>query len=199
MIIKQFSAQTIADLTKHPNFQSIELHNQQTTVSKGMMAETIQYLREKPKMSLEVLIRPRLGNFIYNDNEIKIMEADIFEAQALGVDRIAVGAITNEGQLDIDTMKQLCGAAGGMQITLNHGFDQLNFDAQKKAIDFANQNYIDHIMINTAHQPENFEKRLHSLIEYNQGAVQFVLTGSNENQLFELCQKYHVNLMLVEQ
>ena len=163
------------------------------------MAETIQYLRENPQMSLEVLIRPRPGDFIYSDNEIKIMEADIFEAQALGVDRIAIGAITNKGQLDIDTMKQLCGAAGGMQITLNHAFNQLNLRAQKQAIDFANQNYIDHIMVNTDQQSKDFEKRLQSLIEYNQGTVQFVLTGSDKNQLVKLCQKYQLNLMLVEQ
>lgn len=198
MIIKQFSAQTIDDLRKYPNFQSIELHNQQTTVSKGMMAETVKYLNENSKISLEVLIRPRLGNFVYNDNEIKIMETDIFEAQALGVDRVAIGASTADGKLDIDAMKQLCGAAGGMQITLNHVFEHLSLDNQKQAIDFAANNYIDRIMIKIDEQTKNFEKHLQSLIEYNKGSVQFVLTGKDKNHLIELCQKYHINLMLLD-
>lgn len=198
MIIKQKAVQTIHELSTLTDFQKIELQNQQTTASKGMIAETIRYLHDNQKISIETLIRPRTGKYSYSDIEIKVMEADVFEAQALGVDSVAIGAITEGNQLDEDSMEQLIGAAGGMQITLNHAFDKLTLAGQKKAIDFANEHGIDRIMI--AAQPDSsaFKENLQTLINYNQGAVQFVLTGKDEKQLTKLCEQFDLHLLLVE-
>lgn len=198
MIIKQKVVQTIHELSILTDFQKIELQNQQTTASKGMIAETVRYLHDNQKISIETLIRPRTGKYSYSDIEIKVMEADVFEAQALGVDSVAIGAITEDNQLDEDSMEQLIGAAGGMQITLNHAFDELTLAGQKKAIDFANEHGIDRIMI--AAQPDSsaFKENLQTLINYNQGAVQFVLTGKDEKQLTKLCEQFDLHLLLVE-
>ena len=198
MIIKQKAVQTIHELSTLTDFQKIELQNQQTTASKGMIAETIRYLHDNQKISIETLIRPRTGKYSYSDIEIKVMEADVFEAQALGVDSVAIGAITEDNQLDEDSMEQLIGAAGGMQITLNHAFDELTLAGQKKAINFANEHGIDRIMI--AAQPDSsaFKENLQTLINYNQGAVQFVLTGKDEKQLTKLCEQFDLHLLLVE-
>ena len=198
MIIKQKAVQTIHELSTLTDFQKIELQNQQTTASKGMIAETVRYLHDNQRISIETLIRPRTGKYSYSDIEIKVMEADVFEAQALGVDSVAIGAITEDNQLDEDSMEQLIGAAGGMQITLNHAFDELTLAGQKKAIDFANEHGIDRIMI--AAQPDSsaFKENLQTLINYNQGAVQFVLTGKDEKQLTKLCEQFDLHLLLVE-
>ena len=198
MIIKQKAVQTIHELSTLTDFQKIELQNQQTTASKGMIAETIRYLHDNQKISIETLIRPRTGKYSYSDIEIKVMEADVFEAQALGVDSVAIGAITEDNQFDEDSMEQLIGAAGGMQITLNHAFDELTLAGQKKAIDFANEHGIDRIML--AAQPDSsaFKENLQTLINYNQGAVQFVLTGKDEKQLTKLCEQFDLHLLLVE-
>ena len=198
MIIKQKAVQTIHELSTLTDFQKIELQNQQTTASKGMIAETVRYLHDNQKISIETLIRPRTGKYSYSDIEIKVMEADVFEAQTLGVDSVAIGAITEDNQLDEDSMEQLIGAAGGMQITLNHAFDELTLAGQKKAIDFANEHGIDRIMI--AAQPDSsaFKENLQTLINYNQGAVQFVLTGNDEKQLTKLCEQFNLHLLLVE-
>lgn len=198
MIIKQKAVQTIHELSILTDFQKIELQNQQTTASKGMIAETVRYLHDNQKISIETLIRPRTGKYSYSDIEIKVMEADVFEAQALGVDSVAIGAITEDNQLDEDSMEQLIGAAGGMQITLNHAFDELTLAGQKKTIDFANEHGIDRIMI--AAQPDSsaFKENLQTLINYNQGAVQFVLTGKDEKQLTKLCEQFDLHLLLVE-
>lgn len=198
MIIKQKAVQTIHELSILTDFQKIELQNQQTTASKGMIAETVRYLHDNQKISIETLIRPRTGKYSYSDIEIKVMEADVFEAQTLGVDSVAIGTITEDNQLDKDSMEQLIGAAGGMQITLNHAFDELTLAGQKKTIDFANEHGIDRIMI--AAQPDSsaFKENLQTLINYNQGAVQFVLTGKDEKQLTKLCEQFDLHLLLVE-
>lgn len=198
MIIKQKAVQTAADLSKIDGFQKIELQNQQTTVSKGMMAETVKYLRDNHKIATEALIRPRKGKYSYSDIEVKIMEADVFEAQALGIDSVALGAITEENHLDFDVMQQLIAAAGGMQVTLNHAFDELNQPAKKEAIDFANENGIDRIMISVQPESSQFEQNLKELIDYNKGAVQFVLTGKDPEQLTALCEKFNLHLFLAE-
>lgn len=198
MIIKQKAVQTIHELSTLTDFQKIELQNQQTTASKGMIAETVRYLHDNQKISIETLIRPRTGKYSYSDIEIKIMEADVFEAQALGVDSVAIGAITEENHLDEDSMTQLIGAAGGMQITLNHAFDELTLAGQKKAIDFANKHGIDRIMISVHPDSSSFKKNLQTLVAYNQGTVQFVLTGKDEKQLTKLCEQFDLHLLLVE-
>ena len=198
MIIKQKAIQTVADLSKIDDFQKIELHNQKNTASKGMMAETVRYFSDNHKIATEALIRPRNGKYSYSDIEVKIMEADVFEAQALGIDSVALGAITEENHLDFDVMQQLIAAAGGMQVTLNHAFDELNQPAKKEAIDFANENGIDRIMISIQPESSQFEQNLKELIDYNQGAIQFVLTGSDSDQLAKLCEKFNLHLSLEE-
>ena len=107
-----------------------------TTVSKGVLAETCLYAHEK-NVPVIVLIRPRGGNYVYNDIEVKIMEADVFEAQALGADGISIGALTKDNKLDVETLDQLIAASGGMQLVLHMAFDELDFAEQKKAIDWA--------------------------------------------------------------
>lgn len=198
MIIKQKAVQTISELSTLNDFKKIELQNQQTTASKGMIAETVRYLHDNQRISIETLIRPRTGKYSYSDIEIKIMEADVFEAQALGVDSVAIGAITEDNRLDEDSMEQLIGAAGGMQITLNHAFDELTLAGQKKAIDFTNEHGIDRIMISVHPDSSSFKKNLQTLIAYNQGTVQFVLTGKDKKQLTELCEQFDLHLLLVE-
>lgn len=116
-----------------------------TTVSKGVMAESLRYAHEK-KVPVTVLIRPRGGDFVYNDAEIKIMESDIFTAQSLGADTVAIGALDSNGGLDFEAMENLAQAAFGMQLELHMAFDSLNFEEQKKAIDWAVSSGFDRIL-----------------------------------------------------
>lgn len=93
-----------------------------------------------------MLIRPRGGDFVYNDAEIKIMESDIFTAQSLGADTIAIGALDSNGRLDFEAMENLAQAAFGMQLELHMAFDSLDFEEQKKAIDWAVSSGFDRIL-----------------------------------------------------
>lgn len=106
-----------------------------TTVSKGVMAEATTYAHEHDA-SVIAMIRPRGGNFVYTDTELKIMEADLFEAQALGVDGVAFGALTTAGDLDHDAMENLIAAAGGMTLVMHMAFDAIAPNRQAAAIDW---------------------------------------------------------------
>lgn len=142
LLLKEACLENFTDLPQaiHHGANRIELCDNLavggTTPSKGVIAEAAKYCHEN-KVPLIVLIRPRSGNYVYTDTEIKIMEADIFEAQALGADGISFGALTPDNGLDLEVMEQLSAAAGGMQLVLHMAFDEMNFDQQKQAIDWA--------------------------------------------------------------
>lgn len=115
------------------------------TPSKGMIAEAIKYVHDHDK-EITVMIRPREGDFIYNDIELKIMEADILEAQQLGADGVAFGALTVDNALDEDAMENLIAAAGGMTITMHMAFDALDHEEQLHAIDWLTDHGVERIL-----------------------------------------------------
>ena len=59
-----------------------------------------------PELTIHTLIRPREGDFCYNEEEIKVMEADIKEILPY-TDAIVCGALTIEYDIDIATTHRL--------------------------------------------------------------------------------------------
>mgnify|MGYP003365197883 FL=1 len=116
-----------------------------TTVSRGVMAEAAKYTQEHG-VSLVAMIRPRGGNFVYNDTELKIMEADLLQAQALGVDAVTFGALTAAGDLDTEAMSLLVGAAGGMSVVFHMAFDAMTTEQQTLAIDWLVDHQVERIL-----------------------------------------------------
>lgn len=90
------------------------------TPSAGLIAA----VRRIPNLRLHVLIRPREGNFVYSDAEFEIMREDILMAQRLGADGVVIGALTPEGDIDVEHCQVLIEAAKGMQVTFHRAFDQ---------------------------------------------------------------------------
>ena len=116
-----------------------------TTVSKGVLAESMAYCSEKG-VPVMAIIRPRGGNFIYSDIEVKIMEADILEAKQLGVDGVVIGCLNEQNKIDEEAMTILLEAAEGMQITFHMAFDAMSADDQFEAIDWLAEHGVDRIL-----------------------------------------------------
>lgn len=89
------------------------------TPSAGVITEA----RKVEGMTLNVIIRPRGGDFLYSEHEIACMEQDIRKCAELGVDGVVIGALTTEGDIDTATCKRLIAAADGMSITFHRAFD----------------------------------------------------------------------------
>ena len=104
-----------------------------------------KYVHEHGR-SLVTMIRPRGGNFVYNDTELKIMEADLFEAQALGVDGVAFGALLPDGTIDEDAMTSLIAASAGMSVVFHMAFDAIPETKQLAAIDWLAAHHVDRIL-----------------------------------------------------
>ena len=80
-------------------------------------------VREKIDIKINVLIRPRFGDFCYTDNEFEIIKRDIEMFNKAGADGVVIGILTPEGTLDIDRMKEIMDIAKGMHVTLHRAFD----------------------------------------------------------------------------
>lgn len=72
---------------------------------------------------VQVLIRQREGNFVYNEEEVKNMLRDIHLAKQLGANGVVIGALKSDGGIDEETVRRLVEEAEGMSITFHRAFD----------------------------------------------------------------------------
>lgn len=74
-------------------------------------------------VEVHVLVRPRAGGFVYSADEIAIAESDVRRAIETGADGVVIGALGDDGLLDIPAMRRLRDAAGGASVTLHRAID----------------------------------------------------------------------------
>ena len=74
-------------------------------------------------VKINVLIRPRFGDFLYSKEETEQMCWEIGMFGDLGADGVVIGALTPDGELDAEKMSRLMNCAGGMDVTLHRAFD----------------------------------------------------------------------------
>lgn len=89
------------------------------TPSVGIITEA----RKIKGLILNVIIRPRGGDFLYNEYEIACMEEDIRTCKEIGADGIVIGALTAQGDIDKECCRRLISAAEGMSVTFHRAFD----------------------------------------------------------------------------
>ncbi|MEN9656613.1 MAG: hypothetical protein RL571_78 [Pseudomonadota bacterium] len=90
-----------------------------TTPSYGQIAVA----RERLWIGLNVIIRPRGGDFLYTDLEYEVMQRDVIACKKLGVDGVVIGILTADGDIDIARCKALVELATPMQVTFHRAFD----------------------------------------------------------------------------
>jgi copper homeostasis protein len=69
------------------------------------------------------MIRPRAGDFVYSEEEIDVMLADIEAARGAGLAGVVFGANLPDGRLDRLVLQTLVEAANGLDMTLHRAFD----------------------------------------------------------------------------
>ncbi len=100
-----------------------------TTPSAG----TILLAKETLDLIVNVIIRPRGGNFVFTEEEVRIMEKDIEVCKNLKADGVVIGALTEDNQIDEITVKRLVKKAGDLSISFHMAFDEI--EDKKKALD----------------------------------------------------------------
>ncbi|TAL72731.1 MAG: copper homeostasis protein CutC [Rhodanobacter sp.] len=83
----------------------------------------IAMARERLRIPLCVLIRPRAGDFLYDDAECEAMLRDIEYCATQGCDGVVLGVLDADGGVDVRRCRSLFGAAGNMDVTFHRAFD----------------------------------------------------------------------------
>ena len=74
-------------------------------------------------IDINVLIRPREGGFCYSDDEVATMCRDIEFCRQVGVHGVVIGALTPEGDIDIEACRRMMEAAGNLSVTFHRAYD----------------------------------------------------------------------------
>jgi copper homeostasis protein len=89
------------------------------TPSAGM----IQAARCKIRIGLQVLIRPRGGDFCYAEEEMDVMVRDILLAKNAGAEGVVLGVLQTSGHVDVPQTRRLIESARPMNVTFHRAFD----------------------------------------------------------------------------
>lgn len=89
------------------------------------------------KIDINVIIRPRGGDFLYTEAEIGSMLLDIELCKQLGVHGVVFGCLTKEGDIDVPLMRRLIETAAPLSVTCHRAFDVCRdpFRAMEELID----------------------------------------------------------------
>jgi copper homeostasis protein len=84
---------------------------------------TIRQTRERISIKLYPILRPRCGNYYYDEDELAILKYDIAMCKELGCDGISIGVQKINGEIDVEKLKQFVEWAYPMGVTCNRAFD----------------------------------------------------------------------------
>jgi len=90
-----------------------------TTPSYG----TLTSARDRLRIPMYVLIRPRAGDFCYDTCEVDAMLRDIEICVEAGCDGVVIGALDAQGDIDKVVCRALIATAGQLGVTFHRAFD----------------------------------------------------------------------------
>lgn len=88
------------------------------TPSHGVM-EYAGVALTNPTTPVVAMVRPRAGDFVYTNEELAVMEADIRAARRAGLAGVVVGASLPDGSLDEEALTRLVAEARAVEGALS--------------------------------------------------------------------------------
>ena len=90
-----------------------------TTPSAGAIA----LARQNVEIDINVMIRPRGGDFYYSDVEFEVMKFDVEQAKQLGANGVVIGLLNPDGSIDLARTRELVELARPLSVTFHRAFD----------------------------------------------------------------------------
>ncbi len=98
-----------------------------TTPSAGLVRSVLRAVRH---VGVQVIVRPRGGDFTYDDGELDVMCADLETIAELAAEQggrtevgVVLGALTAASEVDVPAMRRLLAAAGPLPVTFHKAID----------------------------------------------------------------------------
>ena len=143
-----------------------------TTPSAGM----ISLVREKITIGLQVMIRPRGGDFLYTDEEYEVMKRDIQTAKELGADGVVFGLLRPDGAIDKKRCNELIRLARPMSITFHRAFDMVKNPEQ--SLEDLIELGVDRLLTSGLHATVICGKRvIKQLVDQSDGRIEVMAGG----------------------
>ncbi len=92
------------------------------TPSEELTAACIQNLQ----IPVMAMVRPRGGNFVHTEEEIRQMEREIEFFKKSGVAGVVFGLLTRDGNIDIENTSRLAALAAPLEVTFHKAIDYSN-------------------------------------------------------------------------
>lgn len=150
-----------------------------TTPSYGVTKAAVE-LAANYDTTIMTMIRPRGGDFVYNDLEIAIMLEDIRLTAQAGSQGVVFGALTADKKLDKANLEKLIAASKGMEIVFHMAFDELSDNDQLESIDWLSQAGVTRILTRAGVSGDSLEKRFahyHRILEHAKGKIEILPGG----------------------
>ena len=150
-----------------------------TTPSYGVTKAAVE-LAANYDTTIMTMIRPRGGDFDYNDLEIDIMLEDIRLTAQAGSQGVVFGVLTADKKLDKPNLEKLIAASKGMEIVFHMAFDELSDKDQLEAIDWLSQAGVTRILTRAGVSGDSLEKRFahyHRILEHAKGKIEILPGG----------------------
>lgn len=151
------------------------LENGGTTPSYAQIKRT----RELLTIGIHVLIRPRGGDFVYNDADFEEIKEDIKVCKALGCDGVVIGVLKPNGTVDLDRNKELIDLAKPMTTVFHRAFDRCDdpFQALEDVISLGFDRILTSGLRSTAHEGKELLK---ALVKQAAGRIE-IMPGAGVN------------------
>ena len=166
---------------------------------------TAKQIKENLDIPVFCMIRPRGGNFVYDESEIKIMMDDIFIlVKNAKIDGIVFGCLNNNQEIDIETNKLLINKAReinkDIQITFHMAFDDIkdiNIEYKKNIDILINLGFNRILTKGCKEDAFQGKNNIKNYLEYANNRIIIMpgkgITNSNFNELVEFikCKEIH--------
>jgi copper homeostasis protein len=86
--------------------------------------ELLRAVRERVRVPIFSMVRPRGGNFFYSEAEYEAMQRDIDAAKECGMDGVVLGLLKADGEVDVARSVQLVERARPLPVTFHRAFDE---------------------------------------------------------------------------
>ncbi len=86
--------------------------------------ELMRAARERVRLPIFSMVRPRGGNFFYAEAEFEAMRQDVDAAKACGMDGVVLGLLGADGKVDVERTRELVERAKPLPVTFHRGFDE---------------------------------------------------------------------------